>query len=130
MNSRLSFYSNEKNGEMILHIPSSLIWRNLNITLKINDKELTSWKGIPADKLLRLPFSIDLVPGIYNIEAEIKSSAGKMFRTKASLTLLDFKPNEVKTDRLTGGLIVNQRIFFPFGFYCYSPVHPPFRKKR
>ena len=83
MNSRLSFYSNEKNGEMILHVPPSLIWRNLNITLKINDKELTSWKGIPADKLLRLPFSLDLVPGIYNIEAEIKSSAGKMFRTTA-----------------------------------------------
>jgi hypothetical protein len=92
--------------------------------LKINDKELTSWKGIPADNLLRLPFSIDLVPGIYNIKAEIKSSSVKMFRTTASLTLLDFKPNEVKTDKLTGGLMVNQRIFFPFGFYCYSPVHP------
>jgi hypothetical protein len=124
MNSRLSFYSNEKNGEMILHVPSSLIWNNLNITLKINNKELTSWKGIPADKLLRLPFSIELVPGIYNIEAEIKSPAGKMFRSTAELNVLNFKPNEVKTDRLTGGLIVNQRIFFPFGFYSYSPVHP------
>jgi hypothetical protein len=124
MNSRLSFYSNEKNGEMILHIPSSLIWRNLKITLKINEKELTSWKGIPADKLFRLPFSIDLVPGVYTINAEIRSSAGKMFRTKAFLNILHFKSNEVKTDKLTGGLIVNQRIFFPFGFYCYSPVHP------
>ena len=73
---------------------------------------------------MRLPFSLDLVPAIYNVEAEIRSSAGKVFRSKAALSVLDFKPNEVKTDRLTGGLIVNQRIFFPFGFYCYSPVIP------
>jgi hypothetical protein len=122
INSRLSFYSIEKNGEMILHIPSSLLWNNLNITLKINNKELTPWKGIPGNKILRLPFKLDLIPAIYNVEAEIRSSTGKIFRSKAALSVLDFKPNEVKTDRLTGGLIVDQRIFFPFGFYCYSPV--------
>jgi hypothetical protein len=122
LNSRLSFYSNEKDSEMLLHIPSLLLWNNLKVTLKINGKELTSWKGIPGKRILRLPFKLDLIPAIYNVEAEIKSSTGKMFRSTASLTVLDFKPNEVKTDRLTGGLIVSQRIFFPFGFYCYSPV--------
>jgi hypothetical protein len=124
MNSRLSFYSNEKNGEMILHVPALLLWNNLNITLKINDKDLTSWKGKPGNKILRLQFELGLVPSIYNIEAEIRSSSGKLFRSAAPLIILDFKPNEVKTDRLTGGLIVNQRIFYPFGFYCYSPVIP------
>jgi hypothetical protein len=29
----------------------------------------------------------------------------------------------VKIDRFTGGTIVNRKQFFPFGFYCYSPVH-------
>jgi len=124
MNSRLTFYSNEKRGEMILHVPKSLSGSVLNILLKINDKELNSWKSIPAGKILRLQFNIELVPADYTVVAEIKSSRGRDFRTTARLTILNFKQNEVKTDRLTGALIVNQRIFFPFGFYCYSPVYP------
>jgi hypothetical protein len=124
MNTRLSFYSYEKTGEMILHIPSGLLWNNLNITLKINDKELTSWKGIPGKKLLRLPFNLCMAPASYDVAAEIKSSKGTLYKATAGLIVLSYKSNEVKTDRLTGGLIVNSRIFLPFGFYCYSAVYP------
>jgi hypothetical protein len=124
MNTRLSFYSYEKTGEMILHIPSGLLWNNLNITLKINDKELTSWKGIPGKKLLRLPFNLCMAPASYDVAAEIKSSKGTLYKATAGLIVLSYKSNEVKTDRLTGGLIVNSRIFLPFGFYCYTAVYP------
>ena len=124
MNSRLSFYSYEKRGEMIIHIPQTLIWNQLNIVLKINNKELSAWKGIPGNKIFTLPFDIDIPSAIYIVEAGIKSSNGSAYKTTASLNILDYKPNEVKTDRLTGGLIVNRKIFFPFGFYCYSPVYP------
>ena len=124
MNSRLSFYSNEKRGEMIIHIPKALIWNQLNIALKINNKELAVWKGIARNKILTLPFDIEMSSGTYIVEAVIKSSNGSAYNTTASLTILDYKPNEVKTDRLTGGLIVNRKIFLPFGFYCYSPVYP------
>lgn len=124
MNSRLSFYSYEKSGEMILHIPPKLIWNTLNISLKINDKELTAWKGVPGKKLLCITFDIDLIPAVYKIIAEIKSSKGIIYKTSAVLTILNYKANETKTDRLTGGMIVNRRILFPFGFYCYSPVYP------
>ncbi len=124
MNSRLSFYTYEKRGDMILHIPQALIWNQLNIVLKINNKELTSWKGIPGNKILVLPFDILMTSAIYNVDAEIKSSKGSFYKATAGLSILDYKPNEVKTDRLTGGLIVNRKVFFPFGFYCYSPVYP------
>jgi hypothetical protein len=124
MNSRLSFYSYEKNGEMILHIPPGSVWSNLNITLKVNGMELTSWDGVPRKKTLSLPFKINMPPSSYKIEAEIKSSKGTIYKAESELVILNYKPNEVKTDRLTGGLIVSRRIFFPFGFYCYSPVHP------
>ena len=124
MNSRLSFYSYEKSGEMILHIPPKLIWNNLNISLKINEKELSVWKGVPGKKLLCVTFDIDLIPAGYRVIAEIKSSKGIIYKTSAVLTILNYKANETKTDRLTGGMIVNRRIFFPFGFYCYSPVYP------
>ncbi len=124
MNSRLSFYSYEKSCDMIIHIPQALIWNQLSIVLKINNKELTSWKGIPGNKILSLPFDIAMTSATYNVTAEIKSSNGSGYKTTAGLTILGYKPNEVKTDRLTGGLIVNRKIFFPFGFYCYSPVYP------
>ena len=124
MNSRLSFYSNEKRGDMIIHIPKALIWNQLNIILKINNKEIAEWKGIPGNKIFTLPFDIDMSSAIYIVEAGIKSSNGSAYKTTASLNILDYKPNEVKTDRLTGGLIVNRKIFLPFGFYCYSPVYP------
>jgi hypothetical protein len=58
------------------------------------------------------------------VEAEITASDGLIYKTNTTLTILSYKPNEVKTNRLTGGLIVNKLPFFPFGFYCYSPVYP------
>jgi len=86
--------------------------------------ELATWKGISGNKILSLPFDIDISSAIYTVEAGIKSSNGSAYKTTASLNILDYKSNEVKTDRLTGGLIVNRKIFLPFGFYCYSPVYP------
>lgn len=124
MNSRLSFYSSERSGEMILHIPSALIGTKLNIRLNINDIELSSWDGQPWKNLQRLAFKIDLTPADYRVEAEITSAGGMKYKTFTSLIILNYKPNEVKTDRLTGGLIANKRQFFPYGFYCYSPVYP------
>ena len=124
MNSRLSFYSTEKTGEILLHLPQSIVWSNLQVKLKTNDSELTSWKGIPGSKILRVTFDINLNPAIYTLTAEIISSGGSHYSSSCELIILEHKANEVKTDRLTGGLIVNNRDFFPFGFYCYSPVQP------
>ena len=124
MNSRLSFYSWEKEGVMIVHIPISLQHINLRITLNIDDKEVTEWRGTPKRKLVGIPISLNFPKGVYNVTAEIKSGTGKSYLTRSPLIILNPRSNEVKTDRLTGGLIVNRRQFFPFGFYCYSPVDP------
>ncbi|MDP4223300.1 MAG: hypothetical protein Q8868_08310 [Bacteroidota bacterium] len=124
INSRLSFYSFEKQGEMILHIPSSLSGRQLSVILKINETEIGNWKNLRGNKIIRLPFSFDLYPAKYPVTAEITSGSGSKYRTETTLIILRHKTNEVKTDCLTGSLIVCKRIFFPFGFYCYSPVYP------
>jgi len=60
------------------------------------------------------------------VEAGITITAipGVIYIAKTDLIVLSYKSNEVKTDRFTGGLIVNKLPFFPFGFYCYSPVYP------
>ncbi|HQG63150.1 MAG TPA: hypothetical protein PK719_05805 [Bacteroidales bacterium] len=124
-NSRLSFYSFENNAEILLHVPAKLHFSHITAVLRIGSDTLAVWKGIPSKKTIRIPFTLNLVPADYEVTTEIKSplSAGK-FITTCNLTILNYKSNEVKTDRLTGGLIVNKRPFFPFGFYCYSPVHP------
>jgi hypothetical protein len=126
MNSRLSFYSYEKSGEFLLHIPSGLSQNNLSIDIKIENKTIASWNGKPGRNLLRIPFVISLKPSVYKTEASIliKTNQVKNYLAVTHLIILSGKPNEVKTDRLTGGMIVNRLPFFPFGFYCYSPVYP------
>jgi hypothetical protein len=124
MNTRLSFYSCEKNGEMILHIPALMIGSNLTVQLRIGETVIALWKGNTWKRILRIQFEFDLAPGNYPVEAEILSAAsGEKYKSHTILIILNYKSNEVKTDRFTGGLIVNRMPFFPFGFYCYSPVH-------
>ncbi|TAL70631.1 MAG: hypothetical protein EPN88_06130 [Bacteroidetes bacterium] len=98
----------------------------LAVTIKTSDAIIASWKGRAARNILRIPFLLNLSPSVYKIEALITVSAkpSVIYMSTTSLVILSYKSNEVKTDRLTGGLIVNRREFFPFGFYCYSPVYP------
>jgi len=125
MNTRLSFYSTERNGEMLMHLPQPLVNRTLQVSLKAGGDELATWKGVPGKRISIIPFTISLNPGFYNVTAEIVASGGSLYSASCELIILQHKANEVKTDRLTGGLIVNNRDFFPFGFYCYSPVQQP-----
>jgi hypothetical protein len=123
---RFSFYSYEKKGEFLLHVPAELMQSTFTVTITSGDKLLTSWKGKPGRSIFRIPFDISLLPAVYKSTAAITSSFRSRINYSAStdLVILPYKPNEVKTDRLTGGMIVNRRPFFPFGFYCYSPVSP------
>ena len=124
MNTRFSFYSFEKKGEMLFLVPQNLIFSRISLHLKISDKEIGSWEGLPGKKVIRIPINIDLQPSEYKVYADISvSGRTTRFRASSTLLMLTYKPNEVKTDRLTGGLIVNRMQFFPFGFYTYSPVY-------
>lgn len=124
--SRQSFYTYEKKGEFLLHIPPELSKKHTFVSLNTGEVTIASWDGVPAGKTVRIPVSLNFTPSTYKVVAGIKVSPGKeiMYSSKADLIILSYKPNEVKTDRFTGGLIVNKLPFFPFGFYCYSPVYP------
>jgi hypothetical protein len=126
--SRLSFYSAPSKGEFLLHIPPALSNSGLSVIIKTDNESFVSWKGKPGKTILRLSFDIKPGTAPAKVRATIKSDArpGILFTSETELMILSHKPNEVKTDRLTGGLIVNNLPFFPFGFYCYSPVNPSF----
>jgi hypothetical protein len=124
--SRQSFYSFEKSAEMVLFVPPTMTERNIEIDLRIEGKTIYSWKGKPGNRIIRLCFPVAFTPAVYKTEINIVTvpSNSIQYYSKTSLRILNYKPNEVKTDRITGGLIVNKREFFPFGFYTYSPVSP------
>ena len=123
MNSRLTFYSYEDEGEMLLLVPTSYRSSELKITLSLDGKVVNEVFFKSAEKINRIPFKITVPPGKYKATAVIRQENSSHSAT-ASLVRLEYKSNEVKADNLTGGLIVNKRQFFPFGFYCYSPLHP------
>jgi len=126
INSRLSFYSYENSGEFLVHLPPELAQTNLLINIKTGADTLVSWNGRSGKNILRLTFPLNLKPAVYDAEARITvvNNPGFVYQSNTKLIILPHKPNEVKTDNLTGGLIVNKMKFFPFGFYCYSPVYP------
>ncbi|HOS71288.1 MAG TPA: hypothetical protein PLZ75_02440 [Bacteroidales bacterium] len=126
LNTRYSFYSFEDNAEIILHIPPAHTSDRLAVLVTLaNGDTVCTWSGTARNRLVRIPFKITTGKGFHRLNAEIHAAGTTTrFIAKTLLLHLDYKPNEVKTDRLTGGLIVNKRQFFPAGFYCYSPVHP------
>ena len=120
--SRYSFYSYEKTGEMLLNVPTGYVWRNIGVTLLIGNDTIGIWSGVPGKKTISIPINFNLAPSRYEVSALIKYSDNAPMEATGDLTILQYKRNEVKIDRLTGGLIVDKKLFFPFGFYCYSPV--------
>jgi hypothetical protein len=123
---RLSFYSTEENSELLLFLPPGLQSASLDITLSANEKKIGEWNGYPGKEMIRIPFGIKGIKPGERLQIDINRKYQPAIKetTFCEIVILTHKPNEVKFDRLTGGMIVNQRQFFPFGFYCYSPVYP------
>jgi hypothetical protein len=123
---RQSFYSFEKNGEFLLQVPAGLTQSTISVSITSGEIIIGSWNGKPGRNILRIPVVIDLAPSVYKVVARISmpSRPKLTYLATTDLLILKYKTNEVKTDRLTGSTIVNRRQFFPFGFYCYSPVSP------
>jgi hypothetical protein len=123
---RLSFYSTEENSEILLFLPPALQSASLDIILSSGEEKKGEWTGYPGKKLIRIPFAINGLKNGNGIQIDItpKYLPGKKETIFCDIVILPHKANEVKYDRLTGGMIVNGRQFFPFGFYCYSPVYP------
>jgi hypothetical protein len=122
--SRYNYYTNEKQGEIIIKTPPSLYPETLKIIIRSGDSVLCETEKKPGSGTLKTVVEISDPESSGTLEAEI-ICLRKGFKQKISFPflILKHKPNEVKIDRLTGGLIVNNLPFFPFGFYCYSPVY-------
>lgn len=124
LNTRLSFYSSEKKGEVLLHVNPAYLNRNISVYIIVGNDTIGKWNGTVTKEIVDIPVALGLNPSQYILLASIKSAnSPQEIKVNGELIILQHKINEVKTDRLTGGLIVDEKPFFPFGFYCYSPVY-------
>jgi len=74
-----------------------------------------------TDSILRIPFSTSkLNTGTNRFYAKVYNKYRVLKDTLIEIIRLKPADNEVKIDRETGGLIVNELPFFPFGFYCVT----------
>jgi hypothetical protein len=123
---RYSFYTNEDPSEILLFLPESLRASTLQISISANGEKIGEWNGYTGKEMLGIPFRIKGIKTSGKLLVDVTRKFPPLFRESLyrDIVILEHKSNEVIFDRLTGGLIVNGRLFFPFGFYCYSPVHP------
>lgn len=126
INPRYSFFSPGEDAELLLYIPQNHIYSAISVNVNFRGDTICEWNGKPGKNIIRLKFVTDTSWKSGKAEAEIhvQGQKQKMYYCSCDIIFLKHKPNEVKIDRLTGGLIVNGLPFFPFGFYTYSPVYP------
>ncbi len=122
---RQDYYTTEKSAEILFYIKDSLQKPPLSGEIYREGKPLVRKDGLKKG-MNRLGFSLaDFHGGKNLLRCVVTDGAGnRVADTSVILTILPDKPNEVKTDRLTGTLLVDGLPFIPFGFYTYSPVYP------
>ncbi len=121
-----SYYMEEATGALLLYdLPEDLDDVDLRADLTTGDKSIAQDVPVTHGRLpwIRLPMS-GLSLGATEIAVQLHGADHDLGRTLATVRRLAAKTNAVQIDRLGGGLIVDGLPFFPFGFYCYSPVQP------
>jgi len=119
-----SYYTNESTGQLILlSLPDSP--GPVEVELLVDDEILSAAAEPDRGRRLTTPFAVTrLGRGSTVITCRLLLDGNEIARASAVVTRLPHRPNAVKIDRISGGLIVDDLPFFPFGFYCYSPVQP------
>lgn len=121
-NPRYSYYTNENRAEMLLVAQDAESPQALAVQIILDNRTVYQADTVTEDRLLRIPISlVGVDTGNHPLTARI-TVAGKTTELQSVLVKLLPKSNGVQIDRLTGKLIVNGLPWFPFGFYCYSPV--------
>ncbi|QZE14203.1 hypothetical protein K4L44_17080 [Halosquirtibacter laminarini] len=117
LESRFSYYSYEDEISFIYHDPVDFSLSNTE--LRVDDiKHYFSIRRL-TPKVSLLSISIDkLDMGDHNVVLMVKDQAVASCR----FSILHSQINEVKLDKLSGGLIVDRRPFYPLGFYTRLPM--------
>jgi len=122
--SRYNYYTSESSGEVIVYLTGDQVQTGLEAALWFKDKIIGQKKQLSSGlNLLSFPLT-SLELGENDLICKYYLNNEEHGSEKIKVRILPPKYNEVKIDRANGGLIVDGLPFFPFGFYCYSPVQP------
>lgn len=110
VSSRMSFYTEEQEAEIIVYLPADCKKGTARLTGGPNDYPLQ-----PGVNLI--PVSTQSMQNGSNRYELTVACQGKETHHSVELLKLASKPNEVKIDRLTGNLLVDGWQWFPMGFY-------------
>jgi hypothetical protein len=121
-----TFYTTENQGELILLGDQSVLARDdLRADVLFGGIPLAQTVTLGRGRRLTIPFSLAALPdGESDVVCVLTASAAETWQTTARVVKLPPRRSAVAVDRVGGGLIVDGLPFFPFGFYCYSPVQP------
>ncbi len=117
--SRYSYYTHETEATIIIW--GEDIQKVESISSHQNKSVLRITEHQQERLLVEFPIA-DLAVGTHKLKLQVKKSDGSQMKQSVEIIKLQSTLNEVKVDRLTGGLIVDDLPFFPFGFYTGFPV--------
>ena len=119
---KYSFFSREDSAQLILLRSGAELDGPLSVRVLHHDDVLAQAEIQDAKRTI-ISFPLNAIPaGTHLLVAEIRDQSGRLREKYAEVTRLPAKPNEVKIDLETGGLIVDGLPFIPFGFYCSMPL--------
>ncbi|QZT35774.1 hypothetical protein K5X82_10650 [Halosquirtibacter xylanolyticus] len=117
LESRYSYFSYEDEVSLVLHDPMDFSLSNTELRIDGLKHYFSIRRLTPKVSLLSIS-SKHLDQGAHQVELVVKDQAVLSCR----FSILPVKKNEVKVDRLSGGLMVNERPFYPLGFYTRLPM--------
>ena len=117
-------YTSETTRALLLVTPSDqLKGKTLSLDLLLGDKQLALQYRLEPQTRTAIPLSLDLFAvGDNVITCRLAGDGQELATTTVTLTKLAPKPNEVKIDNVTNGMIVDGRPFLPVGLYCQPEV--------
>ena len=125
VHSRLNYYTAEQEGQLLVRMPVPPEGNTCIFEVVCDDEVPTTAPIVFGERPTIFTFPLEVFRrGDTTLQCRVLVDDTAVAETTAVVRKLPHKPNVVKIDRLTGGVIVDGRPFFPFGFYCYSPVQP------
>lgn len=122
-NSRYDYYTLEKTAEVILWVPAHKAGAETTASLLLYGSTLLEQRETAAGQINSLPVDMEgLAPGSNTLELICYEYGKAVASMNVEVVVRQHRYNEVKIDRMNGGLVVEGLPFYPFGFYTYSPV--------
>jgi hypothetical protein len=124
---RLNYYTNEEFGEIMVYIPEKLKDHETTIDLVFEYQILNRGCKVASSGVSTVPFSKELLrEGQNEITVSFNLDEKWVDSRKVYVTVLPHHDNEVKIEKVHGGLVTNGLVNIPVGFFTYFPVDPAF----